>query len=205
MDLLIATHNSGKVEEFARLLKGIDLRIVSLDDLDVRIEAPDETGATFVENALIKARYYHQKTGLLALADDSGLEVDALGGKPGVYSARYAGAGASGPQMVARLIDEIRNTPEPKRGARFQCALALVGDGIEEVFEGSATGSIAHQPRGSGGFGYDPIFIDTDTGKTFAELSTAEKSTRSHRGRALAKLYSYLRHSHCMNEEFLSN
>lgn len=195
MNLLIATHNSDKVAEFARLLEGTDLRIVSLDDLDVRIEAPEETCTTFVENALIKARYYHQKTGLLALADDSGLEVDALGGRPGVYSARYAGPGASGPQMVARLIDEIRNVPDQERGARFRCALALVGEGIEEVFEGSATGLIAHHARGSGGFGYDPVFIDTETGKTFAELSTIEKSARSHRGRALTKLYSYLRHA----------
>ena len=204
MDLLIATHNSDKVAEFVRLIEGSDLRIVSLGDLDVRIDAPDETGTTFVENALIKARYYHQKTGLLALADDSGLEVDALGGKPGVYSARYAGPGASGPQMVARLIDEISNSPDQERGARFQCALALVGDGIEEVFEGSASGLIAHQPRGSGGFGYDPIFIDTETGKTFAELSTAEKSARSHRGRALAKLYSYLQHSRHIAQEYLT-
>ena len=193
MDLLIATHNSGKVAEFARLLEGMDLNIISLSDLEAPIDAPEETGTTFVENALIKARYYHQKTGILALADDSGLEVDALGGKPGVYSARYAGTGASGAEMVVKLLDEIRDVAVSERGACFQCALALVGHGIEEVFEGSASGFIAQEPRGVGGFGYDPVFIDTSTGKTFAELTTAEKAAKSHRGRALSRLYSYLR------------
>jgi XTP/dITP diphosphohydrolase len=194
MDLLVSTHNAGKTAEFARLMgagRG-DLRIISLSDLGMSIEPPEESGATFVENALIKARYYHSRTGLLSLADDSGLEVDALGGKPGVYSARYAGDGASGPEMIAKLLSEIAHVPDSERGARFMCALALVGDDVEEVFQGEARGVIAHEPQGSGGFGYDPIFIDPDTGRTFAELSAAEKAMKSHRGRALAALHLFL-------------
>lgn len=190
--LLIATTNSGKVAELAALLADLPYMIVGLADLPSRYPDVDETGATFSENALLKAGYYYAQTGLLTLADDSGLEVEALGGRPGVYSARYAGVGASDAEKVAKLLAELHDAPPAKRTAQFVCVLALVGSGVRETFSGECVGTIADQPRGTGGFGYDPIFVEPDSGRTFAELSRGEKSRVSHRGRALTQVREFL-------------
>jgi XTP/dITP diphosphohydrolase len=215
--LLIATTNKAKVAEIASLLEGSGRRAIGLEDLPQVPPPVEETGTTFVENALIKADYYHATTGLLTLADDSGLEVDALGGRPGVYSARYGAEGLSGAQQIGLLLDEMKDAPEEKRTARFVCVVALVGDAgetsdkresvwrldvalvdspvrpqIRRTFEGRCEGRIASAPRGAGGFGYDPIFIDAELGRTFAELSPEEKSSRSHRGKALRAAIEYL-------------
>jgi XTP/dITP diphosphohydrolase len=212
--LLIATSNKGKVAEIASLLEGLDCRAIGLDDLPEVPPPVEETGTTFVENALIKADYYHAATGLLTLADDSGLEVDALGGRPGVYSARYGGESLSSAQQIELLLEEMKGAPEGKRTARFVCVVALVGKTsnkrshvwrpdealvdaevgprIRQTFEGRCEGKIALAPRGAGGFGYDPIFIDAELGRTFAELSPREKSSRSHRGKALRAAVDYL-------------
>ena len=194
--LLIATSNKGKVTEIASLLEGLNCRVIGLEDLPQVPPPVEETGTTFVANALIKADYYHAITGMLTLADDSGLEVDALDGRPGVYSARYGGEGLSSAGQVALLLDEMKDAPVERRKARFVCAVALVGapDGraIRQTFEGRCEGEIAVAPRGEGGFGYDPIFIDADLGRTFAELSPEEKSSRSHRGKALRATIKYL-------------
>lgn len=197
--LLIATSNKGKVAEIASLLEGLegsDCRVIGLEDLPQVPPPVEETGTTFAENALIKADYYHAATGLLTLADDSGLEVDALDGRPGVYSARYGGESSSSVRQIALLLDEMKDTPEEKRTARFVCVVALAGSAagppIRQIFEGRCEGKIAFAPRGAGGFGYDPIFIDTKLGRTFAELSPEEKSSRSHRGKAIRAAVEYL-------------
>jgi len=186
--LLIATTNPGKVAEITVLLAGLPCRVSGLTALP---EAA-ETGATFTENALIKAEHYHALTGWLTLADDSGLVVDALGGAPGIYSARYAGAGASDAARIAKLLDELKDVPAARRTARFVCSVALVGPHLRRTFEGTCEGVIAREPRGDGGFGYDPIFIDAELGRSFAELTREEKAARSHRGRALAAARSFL-------------
>ena len=194
--LLIASTNPGKVAEFRRLLAGLPLEVIGLE----RLPAPDETGQTFAENALLKAQYYFSHTGLLALADDSGLEVDALGGAPGIYSARYAaryaGDDATDAERLAKLLDELKDVPDSQRTARFRCAIALVGviDAAPErrVFEGVCEGLITRAPRGDNGFGYDPVFFDPQLQRTFAELRPEEKAARSHRGRALAAALEFL-------------
>jgi XTP/dITP diphosphohydrolase len=215
--LLIATSNKGKVAEIASLLEGLGCRAIGLEDLPQVPPPVEETGTTFVENALIKAGDDNAAAGLLTLADDSGLEVDALDGRPGVYSARYGGEGLSSAQQIRLLLEELKDAPEEKRTARFLCVVALVGaageksdnlesvwrlDGasvdsagrprIRQTFEGRCEGRIALAPRGAGGFGYDPIFIDAELGRTFAELSPEEKSSRSHRGKALRAAIEYL-------------
>ena len=194
--LLIATTNKGKVAEIANLLEGLNCRVIGLEDLPQIPPPVEETGTTFVANAIIKADYYHAVTGMLTLADDSGLEVDALDGRPGVYSARYGAEGMSSADQIALLLEEMKDAPEEKRKARFVCAIALVGppDGgaIRQTFEGRCEGRIAFKPRGDGGFGYDPIFIDEEFGRTFAELTPEEKSSRSHRGKALRAAIKYL-------------
>ncbi|MGH9751865.1 MAG: RdgB/HAM1 family non-canonical purine NTP pyrophosphatase [Blastocatellia bacterium] len=210
--LLIATSNKGKVAEIAAMLEGSDCRAIGLEDLPQLPPPVEETGTTFVENALIKADYYHAASGLLTLADDSGLEVDALDGRPGVYSARYGSEGMSSDQQIALLLEEMKDTPEEKRTARFVCVVALAGAAgetsdertdealvgasirprIRQTFEGRCEGRIALAPRGAGGFGYDPVFIDAELGRTFAELSPEEKSSRSHRGKALRAAIKYL-------------
>jgi len=188
-NLLIATSNKGKVTEIASLLEGLNCRVIGLEDLSQVPPPVEETGKTFAENALIKADYYYAVTGLFTLADDSGLEVDALDGRPGVYSARYGGEGSSSADQIALLLEEMKDVPEEKRTARFVCVIALAGAPgerpIRQTFEGRCEGIIAGAARGDGGFGYDPIFIDTELGRTFAELTREEKSARSHRGKAL--------------------
>ena len=199
--LLIATTNTGKVIEIAASLAELDYEVLGLSDLPHPVAEVEETGTTFMANALLKAEYYHQQTGLLTLADDSGLAVDALGGRPGVHSARYAasqaGALASDATKVARLLAELRALPTDQRTAQFVCVIALVGPGVRAAFTGTCAGLIAPAPRGTNGFGYDPIFLPTAAGlkpeRTFAEITRAEKAAISHRGQALAQLKDWLR------------
>lgn len=191
--LLIATTNKGKVAEIAELLTELGWEVLGLADLPQTLPDVEETGTTFVANALLKAEYYHAQTGLLALADDSGLEVEALGGRPGVYSARYAGEGASDAAKVAKLLEELRDVSAAERTARFVCTIALVGPNIRETFTGTCAGIIAAAPRGTNGFGYDPVFLEPSSGRSFAELTRAEKAALSHRGQALKQVTDWLR------------
>ncbi len=190
--LLIATTNRGKVKELAALLEGLELEVVGLESLGARLPKVEETGTTLVENAWLKAREYQRVAGCLTLADDSGLEVEALGGRPGVHSARYGGEGLDDAERNQRLLEELRGVAPEARGARFVCVLALVGEGVAESFRGVSHGWIAGQAAGGGGFGYDPVFIDAETGRTYAELSAEEKARRSHRGRAMLLLRDYM-------------
>lgn len=194
--LLVATSNPGKVTELAGLLKDLPCQVIGLSDLPQPLSIAPETGATFSENALMKAEHYHARTGLLTLADDSGLEVDALGGAPGIYSARYAGEAASDAERVVKLLEEMKDVPDAERTARFVCSIAVIGmlggEQLRRTFEGRCEGLIARVPHGSSGFGYDPIFIDVELGRTFAELIQEEKAARSHRGRAMAAARNFL-------------
>jgi XTP/dITP diphosphohydrolase len=192
MKLLIATNNAGKVRELGEALGTLDVEIVRLDDLADVPDAPEETGTTFVDNALLKARFYLERTGIACVADDSGLEVAALDGRPGVYSARYGGAGATDADRVALLLGEMESFEGDARSARFVCALALVDGAAEHVFVGECPGHIHTVARGSNGFGYDPIFIPTGETRTFAELTSAEKASHSHRGRAFRALARFI-------------
>jgi XTP/dITP diphosphohydrolase len=198
-ELLIATTNAGKVAEIADLLRDLPFRVISLNDLPQLPEAPEETGCTFVENALLKARYYFAATGKLSLADDSGLEVDALQGAPGIHSARYAGEKASDTERIEKLLREMQGVPDEQRTARFRCSVALAGrlnistaEHVEVTFDGICEGRIIRASRGNFGFGYDPIFEEIELQKTFAELGRAEKALRSHRGQALEQVREYL-------------
>ncbi len=190
--LLIATHNEGKAAEIAHLVDGLGYEVLSTIDLSPALPLPDEILETFAENALLKARYYHGLTGCLTLADDSGLVVDALDGAPGVRSARCAGPGASPGDLIATLLAQLAGVPLAERQARFTCAVAIAGPDFERVFEGTCDGTMTTEPCGSGGFGYDPVFLDPQTGRTFAEMTNAEKSARSHRGRALSLARNFL-------------
>jgi XTP/dITP diphosphohydrolase len=180
--LLIATHNRGKLREYAALLSGLPVELVSPDELGLDL-AVVESGATYHENAMLKARAYAQASGLLTLADDSGLEVDALDGAPGVHSARYA-LGGDGDRVQA-LLRALAQSGREGRTARFRCVIALVSpDGRSWSVEGQCEGRIVDTPRGSGGFGYDPVFYLPEQGCTMAELEEGEKNLVSHRGRA---------------------
>lgn len=190
--LLIATSNPGKVAELTDLLKGLNCRVIGLGDLPQVPPTVEETGQTFAENAMLKAEHYHRLTGLIALADDSGLEVDALGGRPGVYSARYGGENLSSAEQIQLLLGELKDVPDDQRTARFVCSIALFGNGLKVIFEDSCEGVIAREPRGQNGFGYDPVFIDAELGRSFAELTREEKAPRSHRGRALQQARAFL-------------
>jgi XTP/dITP diphosphohydrolase len=187
--LLIATGNPGKLAEFSELLAPRGYEVVGQRELG--IEDPEETGATFVENALIKARHASALSGLPALADDSGLCVDALDGAPGLRSARYAGSKASVADNIELLLQRLQNVPEERRGAHFVCALAWLrhpADPDPLLASGRWYGRILDTPRGGCGFGYDPVFLDPELGRGAAELSAAEKHARSHRGQALRAL-----------------
>lgn len=190
--ILIATTNPGKVAEIAEAMSGLEFSIVGLAEIANCPEAPEEIGETFEENALLKAEYYHLGTGLMTLADDSGLSVDALGGRPGVHSARYGGAGIGSERQIELLLEELRDVPESLRGAEFVCSIALVGRGIRKTFDGCCRGVISTEPRGTGGFGYDPIFLIPGLELCFAELDRRQKSAISHRGQALAKCREFL-------------
>ncbi|MEC5344400.1 RdgB/HAM1 family non-canonical purine NTP pyrophosphatase [Brenneria populi] len=194
--VVLATGNPGKVRELAGLLADFGLDIVAQTELGV--DSAEETGLTFIENALLKARHAAQITGLPAIADDSGLAVDALGGAPGIYSARYAGLDASDRQNLDKLLLALQEVPDERRGASFHCVLVYLrhaADPTPLVFHGRWDGVLARQPAGDGGFGYDPIFIVPELGKTAAELTREEKHARSHRGQALRLLLDALRNA----------
>ncbi len=184
MRLLIATHNRNKLSEYRELLTGLPFELLTLNDVGIRDDV-EENGATFAENARIKAMEYARQSGLWTLADDSGLEVDALGGEPGVRSKRYAGDNASDADRNAYLLDKLRETPRGKRSARFRCAIAIASPrGEVRETDGTCEGEIAFEPRGTNGFGYDPLFYFPERGVTLAELSMDEKNQVSHRARA---------------------
>ena len=189
MRVVLASSNPGKLAELSALLEPAGLRVVSQDAFG--IEPVEETALTFVENALIKARAACAATGLPALADDSGVVVNALEGAPGVHSARYAGGGASDADNVAKLLEALEGVAPPERGAAFVCAIVYLRharDPCPIVCEGIWEGRILDAPRGAGGFGYDPVFFIETLGRSAAELSRADKNAVSHRGQALAQL-----------------
>jgi XTP/dITP diphosphohydrolase len=182
--LLVATNNPGKLREYQDLLAGLDVELSGLTDLGITTEA-DETGQTFEENARIKAAAYGRMSGLLTLADDSGLEVEVLSGAPGIYSARYAGKGATDADRYRKLLVALASVPWEKRAARFRCVIALAWpDGHNETFEGQCEGVIAFEPKGTNGFGFDPVFYMPEHGCTMAELPEEKKNQISHRARA---------------------
>lgn len=193
-EILIATNNPGKVEEMRGLLKGFPLKLRGLSEFG-QIPEPIEDGSTFEANAILKARYYSKKTGLWSLADDSGLAVDALGDAPGIYSARYAGENATSLQRIEKLLSEIKHVPRVERGARFVAVMALADPQGEIITtaEGICSGMIADIPKGTGGFGYDPIFIPAEYDQTFGELSPEIKDLISHRSLAINKIITFLR------------
>ena len=185
--IVVGTRNSGKIKEIKEALTELPYEIIGLPDSG--IADAEETGSTFEQNAVIKARYYSRQTGEYCLADDSGLEVDALEGKPGVYSARYAGGDASDADNNNKLLLELQAVPKEKRTARFRSVLALTGpDGSQILAEGTCEGILLNEPHGEGGFGYDPLFLMPEHQKTLAEMTVAEKNAVSHRGNALKVL-----------------
>ena len=185
--LLIATTNVGKLKELAALLADVPFTLVSLADIGVAAEVA-ETGSTLEENAVLKANEYARLSGLPTLADDSGLEVDALGGEPGPLSSRYAGESATDPERIAFLHHKLHNTGEGEWNARFRCVIAVVWPSEPaELFTGECRGRIVSESRGDHGFGYDPVFLLPELGKTMAELSPEEKNKLSHRAMAVRK------------------
>ncbi len=185
--LLIATHNPGKIEEYEELLAGLPLELTypAQEGLDIEVA---ETGASFAENARLKAAAYARASGLVALADDSGLEVDALGGEPGIHSARYAGTGASDKERYRLLLEKLREVPWEERTARFRCVIAVATPGGQvHTAEGICEGIIAFAPKGEHGFGYDPVFYLQEYGKTMADLPPETKNKISHRARAVQR------------------
>lgn len=190
---VLASANPAKLRELAALIAPAGFELISQGALG--IEPVPETGATFLENALIKARHAARLARTCALADDSGIEVDALGGRPGVWSARFAGEGASDAANLALLMDELRGVPEAQRGARYRCVIAWVrgaDDDAPLITRGTWEGRIALTPRGTGGFGYDPAFVPAGERRTAAELPAEEKNAVSHRGQALRALVAAL-------------
>ena len=191
--VVLASSNPGKLRELAALLAPLSLTLVPQGALG--IAAVPETGATLLANALLKARHAAQGAQLAALADDSGLEVDALGGRPGVRSARFAGEDASDGDNLRHLLEQLRDVPQPRRQARYRCVIVLVRSALDEqplIARGSWEGHIASAPRGGGGFGYDPVFVPLGEGRSAAELDPAEKNAFSHRARALCALVAML-------------
>ena len=184
MQIVLATHNRGKMEEMAAILGQLPVELLTLDAFPEIGDIP-ETGNTLKENAFIKAETVHRLTGLPALADDTGLEVDALNGAPGIYSARYAGADATFDDNCQKMLKELDSIPLERRTARFCTVIAFVNRGEKEWVQGVAEGRIIEEKRGIGGFGYDPIFYYPPLRKTFAELDSVEKNSISHRGKAL--------------------
>ena len=192
MRIVFATKNEGKVREITEMLARTDIELVSLNRFEFLPEIVED-GKTYLENALKKAKIISEFTGETVLADDSGLQVDVLGGEPGVYSARYAGEGATDEENNAKLLAKLKDIPEEKRTASFFCALVLYGqDGNYSSFEAQWQGRIIDERRGTNGFGYDPIFLASQLNKTAAELPPEIKNTISHRGQAFAKLKSHL-------------
>jgi len=187
--IVVASNNAGKVREINQLLEGTGIRVVPQGDFGV--PEAEETGLTFVENAILKARNAAQHSGLPAIADDSGIEVDALHGAPGIHSARYAGPGSSDEDNVGKLLHALESVPEAERGARFQCVLVYLrhaSDPTPLICQGTWEGRILEAPRGENGFGYDPVFYVPTHGCSAAELDPGIKNKLSHRGQALRRL-----------------
>jgi XTP/dITP diphosphohydrolase len=185
--LLIATNNPGKVSEFRQLLNGCGWELVTPRDAGLQLDV-EEVGSTYAENATLKAIEHARASGMVALADDSGIEVDALNGRPGVFSARYGGPGKTDPERVDALLAELEGVDDEHRTARFRCVIAIAEDGRSvQLAEGAVEGVIARRPRGENGFGYDPVFLLPERGLTTAELSSREKHAVSHRGVAARK------------------
>ena len=183
-DLLLATTNTHKLQEYRAIFSGIPLRLLSLSDVRLDMDV-EETGTTFAENAELKALAYARSSGLLSLADDSGLEIDAMGGNPGVYSARFLGADATYEERFRVILAQLRGLSPEQRTARFRCAITIAEpSGYYRTVEGTIEGVIADAPRGENGFGYDPIFLVPALGKTTAELRSEQKHSISHRGEA---------------------
>lgn len=195
MEIVIATKNVGKVKELEEILADLPINLRSLNDFEAVVE-PEETGVDFIENAVLKAQSYALQTGLWALADDSGLEVEALNNAPGVFSARYAGENATSEERINKLLGELNKTQDENRRARFVCAMAVADERgeIKFVAEGVCDGRIIDTPKGANGFGYDPIFVPEGFSETFGELSNDVKREISHRARASKKIIAYLRH-----------
>lgn len=187
MKFIIATNNKKKLLELERILKPLGIDAITAREAGVELDDVEETGTTFAENAFIKADAAFKKTGLPSVADDSGLCVDALDGRPGIYSARYAGDNATDEEKISKLLTELEGVEDEKRTAHFACAICcILPDGSKIEVEGRCQGKIAFEPCGDGGFGYDPVFMYGD--KSYAQLSAEEKDAVSHRGQALRKL-----------------
>ncbi|HFD81542.1 MAG TPA: XTP/dITP diphosphatase [Gammaproteobacteria bacterium] len=192
--IVLASNNPGKVREFNQMLQDSEIRV--LPQSEFAVPEIEETGLTFVENAILKARNAAEHTGLPAIADDSGLEVDALQGAPGIYSARYAGPGASDRDNLEKLLQALEDVAEEQRSARFQCLMVYLrhpGDPTPQIFQGTWEGRILHQPRGDNGFGYDPVFYVPEQRCSSAQLEPQVKNRLSHRGQALQQLVDSLR------------
>jgi XTP/dITP diphosphohydrolase len=195
LPIVLASHNPGKLREMGHILSELKVEVISQSRFNVPEVA--ETGLSFVENAIIKARHAARHTGLAAIADDSGLEVDALGGQPGIYSARYAGLGASDQENLEKLLEDLKEASEEQRRARYQCLIVYMRhwqDPTPLICQGTWEGCIISTPQGSGGFGYDPIFYLPNHCCTAAELTAEEKNRLSHRGKALRALLAALCH-----------
>lgn len=193
-EMVIATKNKGKVKEFEALFERYGIKITSLLDINEPIPDIEETGTTFKENARLKAEGIAKVLNVPVVADDSGLAVDALEGRPGVYSARYAGEPTDDMKNYEKLLDELKDVPDTERTARFICVLALAIPGKETIFtEGTCEGTIAHEPKGTNGFGYDPVFIPEGYDCTMAQLEQSEKNRISHRYHALLQLEEWLK------------
>ncbi len=193
MKLLLATRNRDKVRELKAILAGLPLELISAADMPGLPEV-EEDAETLEGNAIKKARTLFELTGIPAMADDTGLEIDALDGAPGVYSSRYSGPDATYRDNVEKVLRELQNVPEAQRTARFRTVVAFVSETETKTVEGICHGRIAAEPRGSGTFGYDPIFEVTGTGKTMAEMTLEEKNRISHRGRAMAQFVEFIKH-----------
>lgn len=192
--VVLASRNKHKIEELRTTLQPLGIELKSTFDFP-DLEEVEEDQDTLEGNALKKARYVHQQTGLSALSDDTGLEVDALNGRPGVYSARYAGEGATYQDNVDKLLDELSDVPMERRGAQFRTVAAFVTSDNEYTFEGTCRGTIITKEQGTGGFGYDPVFVPASYKKTFAELDAEMKNRISHRGKVLQKFIDFLKNS----------
>ena len=191
-DLLLASQNPGKLNEMKQLVEGLPFRVVGPRELGIQ-EAPKETGTTFVENASLKALYYAGRSGLLTVADDSGISVDALDGGPGLYSSRFGGEGATDLDRNKLLLEKLAGVPRERRGAHFTSAVVVArGDSVLFQVQEKAEGFIAEEPHGTRGFGYDPLFFYPPYGKTFGEVPREDKDKVSHRGKAFARLRAFL-------------
>ena len=193
-ELILASRNEHKIQELRETLADLEIRLLSALDIS-HLKEVEEDKLTLEGNAIKKARYVYEETGLPALADDTGLEVDALDGRPGVFSARYAGKGATYQDNLEKLLDELAGVDPKDRKAQFRTVVALVSDEGTHTFEGICRGAILKESQGDKGFGYDPVFRPDGYEQTFAELEAEEKNRISHRGRAIRKLYSWLKES----------